>query len=48
MRIIETAGTVGREGHDMPLAERMQQRPGHIVGQALRAHVVIECVLAAL
>jgi hypothetical protein len=31
----------------MPLAERVVQRPGHIVGQALRPHFIIDGVLAA-
>ena len=31
----------------MPLAERMVQRPRHIVGQAFRPHLVIDGVLAA-
>ncbi len=31
----------------MPLAERMVQRPRHIVGQLFRAHLVIDGVLAA-
>src|SRR6202044_1291623 len=47
MRIVETSGPVGREGHDMALAERMVQRPCHIVGQAFRPHLVIDGVLAA-
>ena len=47
VRAVETAGPVGRKGHDMPLAERMVQRPRHIVGQAFRPHLVIDGVLAA-
>jgi len=31
----------------MPLAERMVQRPRHIIGQAFRPHLVIDGVLAA-
>ena len=46
MRVFETAWPVGRKGHDMPLAERMVQRPRHIVGQAFRPHLVIDGVLA--
>src|SRR5256885_11842715 len=47
MRIVETSGPVGCKGHDMPLAERMVQRPRHIVGQAFCPHLVIDGVLAA-
>ena len=47
MRVVETAWSVGRKGHEMPLAERMVQRPRHIVGQAVRPHLVIDGVLAA-
>ena len=46
MGIVEATGTVGRERDEMPLAERMIERPGHIVGQALGPHLVIERVLA--
>jgi hypothetical protein len=31
----------------MPLAERMVQRPRHIIGQAFRPHLVIDGVPAA-
>src|SRR3981081_3454278 len=47
MCVVETSGPVGCKGHDMPLAERMVQRPRHIVGQAFRPHLVIDGVLAA-
>src|ERR1700704_1320047 len=47
MSVVETSGPVGCKGHDMPLAERMVQRPRHIVGQAFRPHLVIDGVLAA-
>src|SRR4030081_3342359 len=47
MSVVETSGSVGCKGHDMPLAERMVQRPRHIVGQAFRPHLVIDGVLAA-
>ena len=47
MRVVETAWPVGGKGHDVPLAERMVQRPRHIVGQAFRPHLVIDGVLAA-
>ena len=47
MRVVETSGPVGCKGHDMPLAERVVQRPRHIVGQAFRPHLVIDGVLAA-
>ena len=47
MRIVETSGPVGRKGHHVPLAERMVQRPRHIVGQAFFPHLVIDGVLAA-
>src|SRR5258708_25774632 len=47
MRLVETSGPVGCKGHDVPLAERMVQRPRHIVGQAFRPHLVIDGVLAA-
>ena len=47
MRVVETAGPVGCKGHDMPLAERMVQRPRHIVGQAFRPHFDIDGMLAA-
>src|SRR4051812_16902397 len=47
MRVLETSGPVGCKGHEMPLAERMVQRPRHIVGQAFRPHLVIDGVLAA-
>src|SRR5882762_6436302 len=47
MCVVETAGPVGRKGHDVPLAERMVQRPRHIFGQAFRPHLVIDGVLAA-
>src|ERR1700675_2910007 len=47
MRFVETSGTVGRKGHEMPLAERMVQWPCHIVGQAFRPHVAKDGVLAA-
>src|SRR5882757_1058715 len=47
MRVVETSGPVGCKGHEMPLAERMVQRPRHIVGQAFRPHLVINGVLAA-
>src|ERR1700676_213183 len=47
MRVVETSAPVGCKGHDMPLAERMVQRPCHIVGQASRPHFVIDGVLAA-
>src|ERR1700692_1247298 len=47
MCVVETSGTVGCKGHDMTLPERMVQRPGHIVGQAFRPHLVIDGVLAA-
>ena len=47
MRVVETSGPVGGKGHQMPLAERMVQRPCHIVGQAFRPHLVIDGVLAA-
>src|SRR5258706_3277596 len=47
MRVVETSGPIGCKGHDMPLAERMVQRPCHIVGQAFRPHLVIDGVLAA-
>ena len=48
MRVVETTRPVGRKGHEMPLAERVVERPRHIVGQALRPHLVIDGVLAAL
>src|SRR5712671_3660559 len=47
IRVVETSLPVGRKGHEMPLAERMVQRPRHIVGQAFRPHLVIDGVLAA-
>ena len=47
MRVVETAGAVGRKGHHMPLAERVVQWQCHIVGQALRPHVAKDGVLAA-
>src|SRR6516225_7248359 len=47
MRVVETFGPVGCKGHHMPLAERMVQRPCHIVGQAFRPHLVVDGVLAA-
>ena len=47
MRVVEAAGAVGGKGHDVPLAERMVQRPCHIVGQAFGPHLVIDGVLAA-
>src|SRR5689334_9075798 len=47
MPVVETPGQVGCKGHEMPLAERMVNRPGDVVGQALRPHVVIDSVLAA-
>ena len=47
MHIVETAGPVGCEGDDMLLAERMVQRPRHVIGQAICAHLVIDGVLAA-
>src|SRR6195256_6503864 len=47
MSVVETSGPVGCKGHDMPLAERMVQRPRHIVGQAFCPHLVIDGVLAA-
>ncbi len=47
MCVVEASGPVGCKGHDMPLAERMVQRPRHIVGQAFRPHLVIDGVLAA-
>src|SRR5438046_10754927 len=47
MRVVETTWPVGCKGHDMPLAERMVQRPRHIIGQAFRPHLVIDDVLAA-
>src|SRR5260370_11246844 len=47
MHVVETAGAVGRKGHDMPLAERVVQWQCHIVGQALRPHVAKDGVLAA-
>jgi hypothetical protein len=47
MSVIETSRPVGCKGHDMPLAERMVQRPRHIVGQTLRPHLAIDGVLAA-
>src|SRR5258706_5879839 len=47
MRVVETSGPVGCKGYEMPLAERMVQRPRHIVGQAFRPHLVIDGVLAA-
>src|SRR3954451_9269064 len=47
MCVVETAGAVGREGDDVPLAEGVIERPGDVVGQALRAHLVIDGVLAA-
>ena len=47
MRVVETSGPVGCKGHEMPLAERMVQRPRHIVGQAFCPHLVIDGVLAA-
>ena len=47
MRVVETSGPVGCKGHHMPLAERMVQRPRHIIGQALLPHLVINGVLAA-
>ena len=43
----EAPSPVGRKSHHVTLAERMVQRPRHIVGQALRPHVVIDGVLAA-
>jgi hypothetical protein len=46
MRVVETSGPVGCKGHDVLLAERMIQRPRHIVGQALGPHLVIDGVLA--
>ena len=33
LRIVKTTWPVGCKGHDMPLAERMVQRPRHIVGR---------------
>ena len=45
MRVVETSGPVGCKGHDMPLAERMVQRPRHIVGQSLRSHLIVDRVL---
>ena len=39
---VETARPVGRKGHRVLLAERMVQRPRHIVGQADRAQLVID------
>src|SRR5260370_42244440 len=47
MRVIEASGPVGCKGHEMPLAERMVQRPRRIVGQAFLPHLVIDGVLAA-
>ncbi|MGY3461254.1 hypothetical protein ACVWW5_006704 [Bradyrhizobium sp. LM3.4] len=47
MRGVEAAGPVGREGDEMALAERVIERPGHVFGQAFRAHLVVEGVLAA-
>jgi hypothetical protein len=47
MRVVETAGAVGRKGHHMPLAERVVQWQCHIVGQAFRPHVAKDGVLAA-
>src|SRR5882757_7546851 len=47
MRIVETSGPVGCKSHKMPLAERMVQRPRHIVGQAFCPHLVIDSMLAA-
>ena len=47
MRVVETSGPVGCKSHEMPLAERMVQRPRHIVGQAFRPHLVIDGVLAS-
>src|SRR5437773_6886634 len=46
MRVVEPSGPVGCKGHEMPLAERMVQRPRHIVGQAFRPHLVVDGVLA--
>ena len=47
MRVVETSRPVGRKSHEMPLAERMVQRPCHIISQAFRPHLVIDSVLAA-
>ena len=47
MGIVKTSGPVGRKRHDMTLAERMVQRPRHIVGQTLRSQLIIDRVLAA-
>src|SRR6185437_8254374 len=44
MRTVESSRTVGCKGHHVPLAERMVQRPCHIVGQAFRTHLVINGV----
>src|ERR1700756_1040041 len=47
MRVVETSGPVGGKSHRGPLAERMIQRPRHIVGQAFRPHLVKDGVLTA-
>jgi hypothetical protein len=47
MCVVETFRPVSCEGHEMPLTERMVQRPRHIVGQAFRPHLVIDGMLAA-
>ena len=41
MRVVETSGPVGSKGHDMPLAERMVQRPRHS-RSGLSPHIVID------
>src|ERR1700752_1361739 len=47
MRVLETSGAVGCKSYGVPPSERMVQRPRHIVGQALRPHLVKDGVLAA-
>src|ERR1700694_1837125 len=47
MRVLKTSAPGGCKGHDMPFAERMVQRPRHIVGQAPPPHFVIDGMLAA-
>src|SRR3954447_15281093 len=44
MGVVETSVLVGCKSHDMPLPERMVQRPSHIVGQAFRPHLVVDGV----
>jgi hypothetical protein len=37
---------IARSDHRVPLVERMVQRPRHIVGQALRPHLIVDSMLA--